>query len=291
MKLTAEIYLLLAIISSAAMSIVLKLFPVKEGMNRYAIILGNYLTCVVIGFLLLPEKGLIFHPEPVTLLCGVLGGVMFFLGLFTQQKSIEVNGAILTSAFTMLGLVVPLLLSILLFGEKPTAMQAAGIVLVIIAVLVINGAKKEEGLNLQIRPILLVFVLLSYGGAGSMSKIFESVGSRAQDELYIFYVFVFASVLTAFLMWSETKIHGKKISGKDFLAGVLVGIPNYFSSALQLAALVGLPAIIVYPTFSTGVIVLVTLVGAIAFKEKPGKRGWIGVGIILAAVLLLNLGG
>ena len=41
-------YLLLAILCSAAMAIVLKRFKDPAG-NRYGIILGNYLTCVVIA--------------------------------------------------------------------------------------------------------------------------------------------------------------------------------------------------------------------------------------------------
>ena len=45
MGLSAQMNLLLAIVSSASMSIVMKCFPAGEG-NRYAIILGNYLTCL-----------------------------------------------------------------------------------------------------------------------------------------------------------------------------------------------------------------------------------------------------
>ena len=48
-------YLLLAIVFSASMSIVLKIFREPKG-NRFGIILGNYLTCIVLAFVTMPEK-------------------------------------------------------------------------------------------------------------------------------------------------------------------------------------------------------------------------------------------
>ena len=41
---------------------------------------------------------------------------------------------------------------------------------------------------------------------------------------------------------------------------------------------------------STGVILLVTLVSALIFKERPGRRGFLGLALILAAIVLLNVG-
>ncbi len=287
MGLSAQMYLLLAIVSSASMSIVMKCFPAGEG-NRYAIILGNYLTCVVVGFLMLPDKTVFGQTMPVTLICGIIGGILFVAGLVTQQLSIERNGAILSSAFARLGLLVPLAISIVAFREMPTVLQILGIVLVIAAVIVISG-KDSAQTSVKIRPLLLILVLLCCGSAEAMSKIFEKIGERSQDELFILYIFAFASVLTAVLLVLEAR-KGKRIHAKDLLAGIAVGIPNYYASALLLKALVGLPAILVYPSFSTGVILLVTLVSALIFKERPGRRGFLGLALILAAIVLLNVG-
>ena len=281
-------YLLLAIVSSASMTLVMKLFPVRDG-NRYAIILGNYLTCVVVGFFMLPDKGVFASTYPTTLICGLIGGLLFVAGLVTQQSSIEKNGAILSSAFARLGLLVPLFISIVFFRERPTLVQAAGLLLVICAVIVINGGGEQES-GRKVRPLLLILVLLSCGSAEAMSKIFQRIGAREQDDLFILLIFAFAAVFTAVLLGMERVKNGKKVLLRDLLAGVIVGVPNYFASALLLRALVGLPAILVYPMFSTGVILLVTLVSALAFRERPGKRGVIGLCMILGAIVLLNLG-
>ena len=77
--------------------------------------------------------------------------------------------------------------------------------------------------------------------------------------------------------------------GKEFSAGAAVGIPNYFSSSFLLKSLSGLPAFVVYPAFSAGTLVLVTVIAIIMFREIPGKKTWIGIGLIAAALILLNI--
>ena len=54
-------------------------------------------------------------------------------------------------------------------------------------------------------------------------------------------------------------------------------------------SLADVPAVIAYPTYSAGTIVMVTIVGMVFFKEKLGKRKLISLAIILAALVLLNL--
>ena len=48
-------------------------------------------------------------------------------------------------------------------------------------------------------------------------------------------------------------------------------------------------AVIVYPTYSVATLLVITLVGVVFFREKLGKRQYIALGIILAALALLNL--
>ena len=51
-------YLILATCSSAVMAIVLRIFQNSKG-NRYGIILGNYLFCILISWISLPDRSLV----------------------------------------------------------------------------------------------------------------------------------------------------------------------------------------------------------------------------------------
>ena len=283
------LYLILAVASSAAMALVLKCFREQRG-NRYGILLGNYLTCVVISFLMLPDKGQLGTGSWVTLLCGVGGGVFFVLALVCMQSSIRANGAGLTAAFARLGLVVALGLSILLFGERPTVPQLAGAGLALGAILLLRTEGGAQARKKTGRGFGLLLLTLGAGGcADAMAKVFDVYGDRAQDRLYFFWLFVTAVLLCGGLLLAEKKRTGKGLVAGEFAAGVLVGIPNYFSSYLLLRAIQALPATVVYPSYSTATILLVMALSALLFRERLTKRQWPGVILILLALVLLNV--
>ena len=294
MTATSSLYLIIAILSSAAMTIVLKIFRDQKG-NRYGIILGNYLTCIILSFLFLQDKSLLLHPDLTTAVCGTAGGLLFVAGLVSMQSSIRLNGAILTSAFSKSGLIVPLLVCACFLGDPIRILQIPGILLIFLSIWLISTDKKSFAMqtdrNTQVRPLILLAVLLSCGSADTMAKIFEHVGRSDFDQLYFLILFATAAVLTTVLLLVEHKKTGKKPVLKEFLAGMLAGIPNYFSSVLLLKALNGLPSFVVYPCFSAGTLLLVTIIGAAAFKEKLGKKAWTGVILIAASLVILNIGG
>ena len=281
--------LILAIVSSASMALVLKLFRAQKG-NRYGLLLGNYLTCVLIALLWLPDRGQLLTGSRATLLWGAAGGVLFVAGLVTMQSSVRLNGATLSAAFAKLGLLVSLAVSVLCFGERPGPLQLAGAALVLAALLLINSRGREEQEqdgSPRSLPLLLL-TLLAGGGADAMAKVFEQLGRQEESALYFFWLFLTAALLTAVLALLELRRTGKRILLPELAAGIAVGVPNYFSSYLLLLALQRLPAFLAYPVFSTGTILLVLGLSALLFRERPGRRQLLGILLILTALVLLN---
>jgi len=285
MHFTGTGFLLLAIACNTAMTIALKLFRNDEN-NRYAIILGNYVTCVAVGFFLLPDRTAVFRAAGTTVLLGTVGGVLFASSLVLIQRSIHTNGAILTSAFSKLGLLVPLAASVLFFREMPSALQYAGLLLALFAFWVLRGKTDEKE---TASPLLLAAVLFSSGLADVMAKVFDQFGAEEENALYILFVFFTAGILATLFLLREWKRTGKKAAPRDFLAGIAVGIPNYFSSTFLLRSLATVPSFIAFTVFSTGVLILVTVIGTVFLRERPTKRQLAGIAIILAALVLLNV--
>ena len=283
----ALFYLLAAILSSASMALVLRLFRDREG-NRYGILLGNYLTCILLAVLLTPRGQSVFAVSPRTLLLGGITGFFYVAALVGMQTSIHRNGTGLTSAFARLGLLVSLAVSILLFGERPSALQFLGAALVIAALVLIHGAG-DEGQGKQGGFLLLLLTLLFSGCADAMSKVFEQWGDAAENTHFFFWLFLTALLFTLGLALRESLRAKKKLRLRELLAGIAVGIPNYFSSYLLLRALQSLPAFVTYPIYSTGTILLVLLAGALFFRERLNRRQTLGAGLILAALVLLNV--
>ena len=132
--------------------------------------------------------------------------------------------------------------------------------------------------------ILMVMLLLS-GGADVMAKFFDAYCPQSLSGQYLFYTF-----FTAFALCMGLVLRGKERPGlKELLYGALIGVPNFFSAKFLLASLNSLPAVVVYPSFSVGTLLLVTLTGVAVFHERLRRHQWVALVAILAALILLNI--
>ena len=275
-------YLILAILSSSLVSVIMRISD-KYSRNNLTLLAFNYLLCSVVGAIYTGPGNLFPAQEGLgqTLMLGVIGGALFLASFAFFQWNISKNGVLMPTTFMKLGIVVPTLMSILLFGEKPRFVQILGILLAVAAIIIMNGGKREA-----VRSTLsLLLLLITTGFSNAMSKIFEEIGHKAFSDHFLFYIFTIAFVLCVGLCL----IRGQKLTPADAFWGMVIGIPNYFSTRFMLHALSEIPAMIAYPRYSVASIVLVALVGVIFFKEKIERRKAISLGIVLVALALLNL--
>ena len=278
------IFLLLALLFSAVLAIVLKYLNTSR---PYGVYFVNYLTCTLLAFAAMEPKAL-YNGDLTPCWLGAVTGLVYLASLAANGYSIHKNGAILSSVFTRLGVLVPILLSVTLFGERPTLPQAVGVVLAVAAAVLMNGlpGKAERpaaGAKVYLLPLILT--LLLNGTADAMSKVFTQLGRRQDDGLFMLYIFLFAGVATLVLLVKNRQM----LTGRDVFFGVLVGVPNFLSSRLLLAALTQLPAFLVYPSYSVGVILVISVASFFLFRERLNGRQMIAAGMILAALVLLNL--
>lgn len=277
------LYFLLAVLSSVLISVIMRLSETRIR-NNVSMLACNYATCTAMavfmtgGWNLLPrEEGLGF-----ALVLGAVSGVLYLAGFLLLQWNIHQNGVALSATFMKLGVAVPILMAIVVFGEMPGALQVLGIALAVSAILIIQS---EKGHGKAASGAGLILLLLAGGLADSTSKIFETWGRAALKNHYLFYTFAMALVLCVCICIARRQ----SLLPADTLFGVAVGIPNYFSARFLLLSLEQIPAVIAYPAFSVSTIVAVTLISAAFFKERLSRRQMAGMGVILASLVLLNL--
>lgn len=277
------VYLMLAVLCSALISIIMRLSTDKVSGN-VSMLAMNYVMCLTIagaytGYGNLFPAGAELGPA---LGMGLVNGVLYLAGFVLLQVNVKKNGVVLSSIFMKLGLLVPMVISIFLFGEMPAAVQVIGFCVAVTAIVLINLEPEQSAMSFKPGLILL---LLAGGGADAMSKVFEELGDRTLSSQFLFYTFGLALILCLGLMLWKKERPGKW----EALFGLLIGIPNYFSARFLLLSLAHVPAVIAYPTFSVGTILVVTLAGVGFFKERLSKRQWIAVAAILVALVLLNV--
>lgn len=276
------LFLCLAILSSAAISLVMRL-SAERVKARLSMLGVNYLVCALLGaayagFDLLPKaEGL-----STAVGLGAVAGVLYLSGFVLFQWNTAHNGIVLSSIFMKLGLLVPMVLSVVVFHEAPTWMQLTGFCIAIAAIVLINLKNERGGSRFRWQ---LLGMLLMCGGSDAMSKVYEALGPASLGDQFLFYTFAVALLLCAGLVAVKKERPGLR----ELLFGTAVGVPNFFSAKFLLMALADLPAVVVFPSFSIATMLIVTLAGVVFFKERLLKLQWVALVAIVAALLLLNL--
>ena len=279
------LYLLLAIASSALVSLCMRMSErhVRSNMVMFTV---NYAACLAMSRfymgdirLLAPESGMGW-----AVALGAVSGFLYLYGFVLLQRSILHNGVILSSAAMKLGgVLIPVVLAVLLFRERMGWMQLAGAVIAVAAVILMNLEKGE--VHRGGKKLWLLVLLLISGLTDTMANVYDKTGAAALKNHYLFYTFL-AALLTALVM---ALIKRQRPRPADVLCGLLIGIPNYYSARFLLLALASVPAVVTYPVYSVGTIIVISTVGVLLFKETLSKRKKYALLMILAALVLLNI--
>lgn len=285
------IYLILAVLSSVSIAMLMR------GSNRYVkdnmvMFAANYTICVLLSAVFLKADGFVIDMGLLNLgqpgltfamLFGLFTGIMYLMSFVLLQYNIKKNGVVLASIFMKLGVLVPVLMSVLVFEEVPTAFQVVGFILAILSIIIINANVDSAGKGWS--GIWLIILLLAGGFTDSTANIYEKLGRPDFKNHFLLYIFIGATIVSIIGIFAARQ----KISLYSIIWGILIGVPNYFSARFLLYALMELPAIVTYPVYNIATILLISTIGTLLFKEDMNRRKLLGLGLIIVAIVLLNI--
>lgn len=274
-------YLLLAICCSALVSVVMRMANTRVN-NKMGMFMANYLTCVFFSFLFMPKTAVSVSSSTITL--GIISGVLYLVAILLLELNMQYNGIVMASTFMKLGVLIPTLMAIFVFKEVPKWTQIIGMIIAVMAIIMIHYEKTslKQATN---KKLLLLVLLVQSGCTDAMANIFDKSGFAHEKDMYLVFTFLVAFLCAGFLVIKAKK----KIDIKDIFSGICIGVPNYFASLFLLLSLTSVPSILVYPIFSVGTIILITLIGCIFFKEVLSKQKQIALFCIIIAICLLNV--
>lgn len=301
--------LFLATMCSAMIALIFKYTETRQT-NRYVITSANYFMAFTTSLLMIymkqtytvegnlnqfaSEYRMIFSGDldvfsPFSsviwgMVIGSIAGLFFFLSFIFYQKSVRENGVGLSGTFAKLGILIPMIFSIILWRELPTSLQWVGIVLSLVAILIVNLSKQSKD-KLDVKTTLIL--LFIFGGMAEFSnKIYQNYALNDFKDIFLFFVF-----FVAFLISSVYTIKKKSpFTLKDVLIGFGVGIPNLFSSYFLILSLDTLKTSVVFPIYSAGSIVLITIFGWLIFGETIKRKNLLAIVMTVIALILINSG-
>ncbi len=277
--------LLLTIACSTSIALLLKYNHTRDG-NALVLLAGNYLVATLIsaGFWL-GDAQATASPEAAGF--GALLAVLFVVSFFAFTHAVRIAGTALASVTSRLSVIFPVLLSMLIFAERPGGWQMAGFALALITLLLfyrsLHSGRVEK---LPLRDYLFLAVLLVGIGINDFSmKIFQQW--RPGSEKPFFLLMIFSGALIYCL--AIIRIRRIPLRRDTILLGLLLGIPNIFSSYFLIGALESMEAIIVYPVVNIGIILATAVLAALIWREKLNRAGQLALLTGSLAIVLLGL--
>jgi drug/metabolite transporter (DMT)-like permease len=277
--------LFLTILCSSSIALILKYNDARDG-NPLLLLAGNYFIAAVIsfGFVLTDQQtSLSFE----TIIFGLFLAFLFVVSFFAFAKAVGAAGTALATVSSRLSVIVPLVLSIIVYGEKPSLFQFIGIIIALLTIVLFYFSLKTDGSRKLhfMDYFYLLAVLLGIGLNDFAMKIFNQWRPVSEKPYFILIIFSAATVYTFFVIMIK-KISLDKIV---LFRGGILGIPNMFSTFFILMALAQLPAIVVYPMTNIGIILLTTLGAAVIWKEKLNFFGKLALASGIIAIIFLGL--
>ena len=147
------VYLLLSVLSSTLIFVAFKLFDVFKIQTLYAII-TNYVVACAVGFFLYDGPVSVSDLAHKPWLIGpILLGVLFIVIFNLMARTAQVSGVSVASVATKMSLAIPVIMGVLLYGERLSAIQIIGIVLALVAVYL--ASIKEKSIKIARKALML----------------------------------------------------------------------------------------------------------------------------------------
>lgn len=287
------IYLLLTILLNTVLFIIFKLFP-KYQINQLPAIVVNYIVCVItgsvfVGRMPIGSESMNQSWFPWALLMGSLYISTFnFIAYHTKRY-----GVTTTSVANKLSLVIPVLFSVLMYHDSLSWANIVGILLAFPAVYLTTRVKGEKAdLHGILLPILL---FLSSGLLDSLTKYVEHAHLQDVELQAVYPIHVFATAATIGTVLVIVLALRKKIQlrFKDVVAGIVLGVPNYFSIYYLIRFLNDkfMPSSSAIAINNIGIVLCSAVLAIVVFRESLTKVRFIGLLLSVIAIILIALNG
>ncbi len=283
-------YLFLSIALTSYLILCFRFFERWHISNLQAIVV-NYVVCVLTGWMVtgeMPFDRSLWQRSwwPIAV---ILGFNFFFIfnmmGHVARRYSVA-----LTSIASKLSLVIPVAAAIVLFDEPFHIAKIVSLVLALAAVIITSVQPGQQAVRWL--PFLSLALLIFLGSGLNDTLVNVAVQRQVHDHEHHAFngsVFFFAAVSGLLLLVARLLFLRQWPDHRAVLAGVALGIPNYFSLFFLIKALDWpvLHSSSVLILNNVGIVLLTTACGLWLFHEKLTMRVGLGLALGLAAMFLL----
>ena len=269
----------------------------RFGIPAFQAIVFNYITCVITGCLVNGSVPVTAVQEPWFAWGGAAGCI--FVSLFniiavTTQKI----GVAVASVANKLSLVIPFVFSIYLYNEGITWIKIVGIVVALAGVVFTcwPSVNHETAAHKHVKAIVYLLPAIIFIASGFLDTLLKYVEqsflSEANTNAFFIVAFATAASLGSIVLAALVISRRIEFDARSILAGIAIGIPNYFSIwfFIKLLKQYQSNSSAVIPINNIGIVLFSAVMAWLLFHERLKAINWIGILLAVAAIALIAFG-
>ena len=269
--------------------IIFRLFE-KFKIDTFQAIVFNYFIAFICGWVLYSDD---LSPQALNNLnwlpYAIAVSLLFISIFFVIGLSSQKNGVAITSVAVKMSLAVSMIGMIIIYNEPLTLLKICGILMALAGVLLVSFNKSKGNQKSNSWKMLLILFI----GSGildlTLNYAQQHVLNDLTPSLFSAFGFGIAGCIGIVILAFNSIFKSTKIKLKNILAGVVLGVPNYFSIYLLLKSYEVLEftnsSILAFVNVS--VVVFSAIIGFALFKELFTTRKAIGLAASILAILTL----
>lgn len=280
-------FLVLSVAFSTFINLIFRWFK-EYNVNKFQAIIVNYLVCFTIGLALSSERDLVanFSSDWFPYCIGL--GFVFVAIFFSMALTTEKMGISVTAVSGKMSVVVPILFAYFYASEDINGIFFGGVILSLLSIYFIS-VKKDLVIDKKYL-FLPIIVFLGGGFIDTSLKILESsYGQQVSMDTISYSIFLGAFIAGIILFVVKNKADFMVFERKSLIAGVLLGIPNYFSIFFLLSAIASFQgkSALVFGINNIGVVLLSTILSIVIFKERLSIGNKVGLSLAVISIAII----
>jgi drug/metabolite transporter (DMT)-like permease len=114
---------------------------------------------------------------------------------------------------------------------------------------------------------------------------------EAEKPKFVIWIFQVAAILGTIILIIQLILKQQKFALKNIIAGVCLGVPNYFSMYYLVKALAdsGLQSSVVFPINNVAIVIASAISGIVLFTEKLTKLQIAGILLACISIVILAI--
>lgn len=285
------IFLLLTILLNIFNSVIFKVFN-RYGINSLQAIVANYWTCVITGSIVLgsfPISAASVH-QPWFSSALIMGASFFTIFNLIAFCTIK-DGITTTTIANKLSLVIPVIFALIYYNEKFSPLKIGGLLLAAPAIYLSTRSKEEHHKQSLLWPALLFIGSGALDtGVSYVSKTFLR-GNPTTESVFLIHNFAVAGTVGVIVVAILALSGRQPVRFKNILAGIILGVPNYFSIFFLVKLLNSgfMQQSAAIPANNIGIVAGAALTAMLFFKEKATTPRVLGILLSIAAIICILL--